>query len=89
MGLGVELNFSGSFMGDENDMVTVYDAVFYRSGTVTRGSYCYDKPQGENIFRLGEVPARYFSEMMLQLSNATAAGTQTDSDWKKKRENPS
>ena len=39
----VELNFSGSFVGGENETVTVYDAVFYRAGTVARGSYCYDE----------------------------------------------
>lgn len=89
MGIAVELNFSGCFMGDENAMVTVYDAVFYRSGTVTRGSYCYDKPQGENIFCLGEIPERYYSEILLQIYRAIASGTERDPEWKKKRENPS
>ena len=81
MGMGVELNFSGSFVGGENEAVTVFDAVFYRAGTVKRGSYCYDAPKEENIFCLGQVPARYYSEVVWQLERATASSTETDPDW--------
>ena len=57
--------FSGCFIGDENETVTVYDAVFYKAGTVKRGSYCYDTPKAEHIFALGDIPARYYSEVFL------------------------
>ena len=85
LGMGVELNFSGSFVGGENDTVTVYDAVFYRAGTVARGSYCYDTPKEEDIFALGDVPARYYSEVVYQLERATASSTETDPDWRSGR----
>lgn len=71
--LGVELEFSGSFVGDENDDVTVYGASFYKAGTVKRGSYVYDTIKKENLYQLGEVNPRYFSEIVLQLKKATAS----------------
>lgn len=85
VGIGVELNFSGSFVGGENEEVTVYDAVFYKAGTVKRGSYCYDAPGKEDIFALGQVPARYYSEIVWQLERATASSTETDPDWRNKK----
>ena len=85
LNMGVELNFSGSYVGDENDIVTVYEAVFYRSGTVTRGSYCYDTPKDENIFALKDIPPRYYSEIVYQLEQATASSTETNPEWKVKR----
>lgn len=85
VGIGVELNFSGSFVGGDNDDVTVFDAVFYKAGTVQRGSYCYDEPKKDNIFSLGQVPARYYSEIVWQLERATASSTETDPDWRRKK----
>ena len=85
LGLGVELNFSGCFVGDENEEITVYDAVFYKAGTVRRGSYCYDTPKESDILLLGQVPARYHSEIVTQLTRATASSTETDPDWKTSR----
>ena len=55
VGLGVELNFSGSFVGGDYGDVTVFDAVFYRAGAVERGSYCYATVQPEHILPLGQV----------------------------------
>ena len=85
--MGVELRFSGCSVGYEyeNTEVTVYEAVFYRSGTVTRGSYCYDTPKDENTFALADVPPRYYSEIVYQLDRATASSTETDPEWKKKK----
>ena len=85
--MGVELRFSGCSVGYEyeNTEVTVYEAVFYRSGTVTRGSYCYDTPKEENTFALADVPLRYYSEVVYQLNRATASSTETDPEWKKKK----
>ena len=71
--VGVELGFSGAFVGGENEEVTVYGACFYRSGSVKRGSYVYDEIKKENCYALGEVSPRYFSEIVLQLTRATAA----------------
>lgn len=71
--IGVELEFSGSYVGDENEEVTVYGASFYRAGTVKRGSYVYDTIKKENLFRLDEVAPRYFSETVLQLTRALSS----------------
>lgn len=71
--MGVELEFSGCYVGDENDEVTVYGASFYRAGTVKRGSYVYDTIKKENQHKLDEVSPRYFSEIVLQLAKATAS----------------
>ncbi len=73
---GVELEFSGAFVGDENEEVTVYSAKFYRAGTVRRGSYVYDEVKKENQYLLKEVNARYFSEIVLQLTRATASSVE-------------
>ena len=85
LSMGVELNFSGCSIVFENDTVTIYEAVFYRAGTVQRGSYCYDAPKDENIFTLGDIPPRYYSEIVYQLERATASSTETDPEWKKKK----
>lgn len=71
--IGVELGFSGCYVADENEDVTVYGASFYKAGTVKRGSYVYDTIKKENLYPLEKVPARYFSEMILQLTKATAS----------------
>ena len=85
VGIGVELNFSGCFVGGDSEEITVFDAIFYKAGTVERGSYCYDAPKKENIFLLGQVPARYYSEIVWQLERATASSTETDPDWRSKK----
>lgn len=71
--IGVELEFSGCYVGDENEEVTVYGARFYKAGTVKRGSYVYDTVKEQHQYRLGEVSPRYFSEIVLQLTKATAS----------------
>ena len=71
--MGVDLEFSGSFVGGENDEVTVYSAKFYKARTVERGSYVYDMVKEENQYALSEVSPRYFSEIVLQLTKATAS----------------
>ena len=85
LGIGAELRFSGTAVGyDDGENVTVYDAVFYR-GTVSRGSYVYDTLQAEQLVPLGEVPTRYYSEIVHQLTRATASSTECDAAWKKNR----
>jgi hypothetical protein len=85
LGIGVELRFSGGFVGyDEGEDVTVYDAVFY-TGTIRRGSYIYDQIPGEQILSLGRVPARYYSEIIYQLTRATASSQKENGNWKNER----
>ena len=83
--ISVNLTFSGSFVSGEGEMVTVYDAVFYRTGTVRRGSYIYDRPKDEDTLSLDEVNPRYFSEIVYQLQKATASGTEMNHNWKNER----
>ncbi|MDE7297668.1 MAG: DUF4132 domain-containing protein, partial [Lachnospiraceae bacterium] len=73
IGLGVELHFSGSYVGGENEEVTVYGARFYKAGTVARGSYVYDEADKEKAYFLRDVPARYFSEIVWQLTKAVVS----------------
>ena len=85
LGIGAELRFSGTSVGyDDGENVTVYDAVFYM-GTVNRGSYVYDTLTDEQIIPLGQVPRRYYSEIVHHLTRATASSTEHDADWKKNR----
>ena len=84
-GIGVELRFSGSAVGyDDGENVTVFDAVFY-TGTVNRGSYVYDEVPQEHILPLGSVPARYYSEILHQLTRATASSTETNDNWRSEK----
>lgn len=90
VGLGVELHFSGAYVGGENEDVTVYHAIFYKikcgndnnAWAVERGSYVYDKIKEQAIVSLVDVPKRYFSEIVYQLEKATASATGTDPNWK-------
>lgn len=85
LGLGVELHFSGLFVGDENEEITVYDARFYEAGKIKRGSYMYDEVKPEKAIPLKDVPARYFSEIVLQLARATASSQERNENWREKR----
>ncbi len=107
LGLGVELHFSGSFVGGENDDVTVYEVRFYNAGGtvlagnggvivgntkestvpagIKRGSYVYDEANDSNSYFLKEIPERYFSEIVLQLTRATAASKERDASWKSRK----
>ena len=88
LGLGAELHFSGSsvasgIMGGEE--VTVYDVRFYKAGTIERGSYCCDEVEGEKQIPLKDIPPRYFSEIVWQLTKATASSQERNEDWKTER----
>ena len=71
LGLGVELHFSGSYVGGSNEEITIYDARFYRAGTIRRGSYIYDEAEGDKACLMKDIPARYFSEVVWQITKAT------------------
>lgn len=84
VGLGAELHFSGTYVGaGYEDEVTVYDVRFYYAGAIARGSYRYDEADEKNSIALGRIPARYFSETVLQLKKATASSQERDENWKK------
>ena len=98
LGLGVELHFSGSYVGGANEDVTVYEARFYNAGgtilsensgvmkaEIKRGSYVYDEANDTNSYYLKEIPERYFSEIVLQLARATAASKEKNANWKQRR----
>lgn len=85
LGLGVELRFSGTYIGGENTEITVYDASFYDASTVPRGSYVYDWTNEEKSYALGKIPPRYFSEVVLQLTRALATSQERNENWKLKR----
>ncbi len=85
LSLGVELHFSGSFVGYETEDVTVYEARFYEAGTIKRGSYEYDEVTEEKAIVLDKVPAKYFSEIIYQLEKATASSQERDENWRKDR----
>lgn len=76
--MAVELNFSGTFVGGElEEEITIYGVRFYKPGTVARGSYVYDEIKKENLYKLGEISPRYFSEIVYQLEKATASSTES------------
>lgn len=82
LSLGVELHFSGSYVGGSNEDVTVYEARFYKAGTIKRGSYMYDEAEDQNSYFLKDVPERYFSEIVRQIASATAASKDRKENWK-------
>ena len=76
----------------------MYEARFYNAGgtllsensgvmnsDIRRGSYVYDEANDSNSYFLKEVPERYFSEIVLQLTRATAASKEKNANWKTKR----
>ncbi len=67
--IGVELSFSGCFVGNENETVVVYDVYFYEPGVTEKEGWRL-KPVKR---KLGEVDAHYFSEVVLQLTRATSS----------------
>ena len=86
LGMGVELHFSGNAIGGYYESVTLYDARFYKAGTVERGSYVYDEADKHKAYQLKDVPPRYFSEMVLQIAQVAASSDERDEDWEKEAE---
>ena len=81
-GMSVELRFSGSYIGDEDDDVTVYDASFYKPEDMDDRGYRYDMKADEKAIDLDKVSKRYFSEIVYQLTKATKSSTETDPTWR-------
>lgn len=88
-GLGVELYFSGAFIGDyasiNEDDITVYDAVIYNTETVQYDSKVWGDVTKSSALDLGDVPARYYSEIVYQLEKATATSTETNENWQSEK----
>lgn len=82
-GLGVKLHFSGSFIGWNAEDVTVYEAGFYKAGEAACRSCAKPREDVMKALYLKEVPPRYFSEIVLQLTKATASSEERETDWKK------
>lgn len=82
---GVQLNFSGAYVGGEDSEVVLYEVQFYHAGTVRRGSYVYDAPKDDRLIPLGQVAPRLFSEVVYQLQKATASSTEVQEDWKQSK----
>ncbi|URZ16531.1 DUF4132 domain-containing protein [Clostridium felsineum] len=84
LNIGAELKFEGLGVGYENEDTTIYTLRFYKANTVKRGSYVYDEIKKANVIKPEEVPSRYFSEILYQVSNAVASSNVVDDNWKKK-----
>ena len=73
VGLGAELNFSGCFVGFSNEDVTIGNVCFYRIGKAEPGCPLYEVEDKQKCL-LEDVPAKYFSEIVLQVERAAGAG---------------
>lgn len=83
-GLGVVLYFSGSYVGGGNEDVTLYGVRFYPADHVRNydNSYLRSEEKDKDACLLQTVPERYFSEVVLQLTKATASSRERNEDWK-------
>ena len=75
-GFGAELTFSGSSVGYEYEEVTLKNLYFYRIQPNRTDGGTSDIFQEENRCALKDVEARYFSEVVLQITKV--AGTPSD-----------
>jgi hypothetical protein len=79
--LGAQLYFSGMYVSpDLSEEITVGQLIFYRAGSVERGSYVYDDVKKDELIAPGNVPARLFSEILLDVEIA-AASLRYDENW--------
>ncbi len=65
----VKLEFSGCSVGYENEDVTVYGVSFHKPGEAKRVGHTWETER----YRLGEIDPAYFSEIVLQITKATAS----------------
>jgi len=84
LGIGVWLDFSGSGVPmDSASESTVYDAAFYKAGTIEYGSYVYDEVSEKNKLDLSQIPERFYSEVCYDIERATANRIDTVENWVK------
>ncbi|MGN1457694.1 MAG: hypothetical protein ACI4XP_07040, partial [Acutalibacteraceae bacterium] len=67
VGNAVELNFSGMYVGGDDEEVTIENIRFYKPGTVKRGSYEYDAPDEQRTITADKINPRYLSEIINQI----------------------
>lgn len=84
-GLGAELAFEGSPVGYEEDDVCLFEIQFYKAGTVNRGSYEYDEIDDARRLAPNQVPERFFSEILYDVSRASEPNLGLDENWRNKR----
>ncbi|OAA86028.1 GNAT family N-acetyltransferase [Clostridium ljungdahlii] len=82
LGIGVELKFEGLSVGYENEDTTIYILRFYNAGTVKRGSYIYDEIKEQHLLSLSQVPEKYFSEILYQVSSALSSSNTVNENWR-------
>ncbi|AZV59011.1 DUF4132 domain-containing protein [Clostridium sp. AWRP] len=82
LGIGVELKFEGLSVGYENEDTTIYILRFYNAGTVKRGSYIYDEVKEQHLLSLSQVPEKYFSEILYQVSSALSSSNTVNENWR-------
>ncbi len=70
-GNAVELHFSGMYIGDYDEDITIENVRFYTPGTIRHGSYVYDEADDNKAIMLDKVNPRYFSEILNQLEEIT------------------
>ena len=80
--MGLQISFSGSYVCGENEDITVFQAEFYPAETLKKG-YVYSDQDKATVFLLKDVPERYFSEIVLQLTKATASSQERNENWRK------
>lgn len=71
LGNAVELRFDGMYVGGEDIEVTIDSVRFYTPGTISYGSYVYDKADNNKAIKLDKINPRYFSEIINQLEAIT------------------
>ena len=71
IGFGVELHFSGCFIGYLNEDVTVEDVRFYKLEDIDADGLFYGGDI-KKAYQIKDIPAKYFSEIALQVERATA-----------------
>lgn len=69
-GLAARLDFSGNYTSGRNEEVTLYGVRFYRTGTDGQGIRMRGAVDESKACLLKDVPARYFSEVVWQITKA-------------------
>ena len=72
IGLGAELHFSGNSVEFYDEEVEIYSVRFYKIGDFEPGYCVYDENSKNKPYLLKDVPAKYFSEIIMQTERATA-----------------
>lgn len=58
-GIGIKLNLDFAYVGMEaTEEIKLEDMLFYKAGTVTYGSYCYDEVTEQNSIKPKDVPIK-------------------------------